>query len=102
MRVRLKSTVAVRVPYALLDGFRAAVQRFALREHECRGFEFSYASAISDGSRPISNVRVLIDALADSDDTQEAGEAANETAIRALIHIKASDLTSTVTVELVH
>jgi hypothetical protein len=101
MEVRFRTTVTVRVPYADFRRFGAAVQRFAPIEHAWGQARFSYASPISNHARPISTVRVLVDSLGERGEDEGAKDAASETAIRALIFVRATDLNAEVTLEVI-
>jgi hypothetical protein len=87
----------VNVPYHLIGRFRAAVLRIGPHEH--RWIKFSHASVIGDGARPISTVRVLVDALGREEQTDDADEAATDVALRALIFLKLEDLRTSTSVE---
>jgi hypothetical protein len=93
--------VLVTVPRNQLDRYRAAVQRFAAHEHKWRNLQLEYISVIHEKARLGPNVRVLIDVITDSGESEEAGDAANEAAVQGLGHLKLSDLSSTVTTEIV-
>jgi hypothetical protein len=85
----------------MIDRYRTAVQRFAAHEHKWRRLQLDYVSAIIDVDHPGTNVKVLVDALSESDEPELAGEAADEAAVRALVHLKLSDLASTVSTEII-
>ncbi|HEY4269969.1 MAG TPA: hypothetical protein VGM94_17435 [Galbitalea sp.] len=101
MKVRYRTTVVVNVPFVDLARFKTGVQRYAPNEHKSHHVEFSYASAVSDSARPISKVRVLVDSLGGDSEEDDAKEAGLDTAIRALVHVGATDLSDETTVEVI-
>jgi hypothetical protein len=92
--MRIRSTILVSVPRPMIDRYRAAVQRFAVGEHKWRHLKLDYISVMVDTAHSGTNVKVLVDAFADSDETDSAGEAADEAAVRALVSLKLTDLAS--------
>jgi len=88
MTTRFRSTSFVTVSAGSLAGFGKAINRFGPREHA--GLTFGYTSVIrqTTGAERGKN-KVLIDALSESGDQDQAHTAALETVVRALKHVGA-------------
>ncbi|AYG04975.1 hypothetical protein [Gryllotalpicola protaetiae] len=89
MTTRFRSTSFVTVSAGSLAGFGKAINRFGPREHA--GLTFGYTSVIrqTTGAERGKN-KVLIDALSESGDEDQAHTAALETVVRALRHVGAN------------
>lgn len=91
----LRSTVEAVVPYRRLEAFRRAVSRMVPYEYPWRGLEITYVSVVSDGARPKSKVRVLLDSLGEPGDIDQAREAADEVVVRAMNYLKVDSTDTT-------
>ncbi|GAA4191318.1 hypothetical protein GCM10022288_21920 [Gryllotalpicola kribbensis] len=88
MTTRFRSTSFVTVSAGSLAGFGKAINRFGPREHA--GLTFGYTSVIRQTTGPERGKnKVLIDALGESGDEEQAHTAALDTVVRALKHVGA-------------
>jgi hypothetical protein len=88
MTTRFRSTSFVTVSAGSLAGFGRAINRFGPREHA--GLTFGYTSVIRQTTGPDRGKnKVLIDALSESGNQEEAHTAALDTVVRALRHVGA-------------
>lgn len=88
MTTRFRSTSFVTVSAGSLAGFGKAINRFGPREHA--GLTFGYTSVIRQTAGPERGKnKVLIDALSESGDEEQAHTAALDTVVRALKHVGA-------------
>jgi hypothetical protein len=101
MTVRLRSTITVEVLATSFESFRRAVHRSVPVEHNWQPFEVSYVSVIGKRSGATSTVRVIVDTLAEADDSEDVRAAAVEATVRALILAKESNRDYTADVEVV-
>lgn len=86
MTTRFRSTSFVTVPAGSLAGFGRAINRFGPHEHA--GLTFGFTSVIRQTTGPERGKnKVLIDALSETGNADEAHTAALDTIGRALKHV---------------